>query len=398
MRKGLLCAAGVLCGVFLATGVSAGKGGADSKARVLSPMRIAGAFALTGGGAALDREAADGAKLAVREINAGGGVLGRTIEFIVKDTQYKADEAARVGKQFVELERVVAGIGFADTDSVLAIGPSFQARGIPFVSVGATSPGLPQQVGDTLFLACFGDNTQAAAGAEFALKNFGKTAYLLWDKDMDFTVLLAGYFKTHFQSIGGSVVLEDRYDDRTTDFSGHVARIKALPEKPDFYYVSAMPYNVGEVIRQLREAGITGPIMGGDGYDTPDLIKMAGPASDNVYFTTHALMDPEHGTVPIRNFIAAFRNEYYRSPANAFAALGYDAMRLVADAASRAGSAEPAAIRKALEQTTDFPGVTGSITLSPGSHVPRKGVTLIQVKEGRLTRAGEIVPREPPSP
>src|SRR5690242_11471559 len=154
------------------------------------PINIGGGFALTGDESALDLPAANGAKLAAKEINAAGGVLGRPIELVVHDTQYKMDLTAQVAKQFVEQDHVIGVIGFTDTDSVLAAGPTIQKAGLPFITAGATSPKIPTQVGNEMFLACFGDNVQAAAGAEYAFKNFGKNGYLLWDKGVEYTTLL----------------------------------------------------------------------------------------------------------------------------------------------------------------------------------------------------------------
>jgi branched-chain amino acid transport system substrate-binding protein len=362
------------------------------------PIKIGGGFALTGDESALDLPAANGAKLAAKEINAAGGVLGRPIDLIIHDSQYKMDITAQIAKQFVEQDKVVAVIGFTDTDSVLAAGPTIQGAGLPFITAGATSPKIPTQVGDLMFLACFGDNVQAAAGAEYGFKQFGKNAYLLWDKGVEYTTLLGGYFKARFTELGGTIVLEDQYDDKATDFSAQIAKVKALPQQPDFYYIAAMPYNVGPVIKQFRDAGITGPIVGGDGYDTPDLVSVAGRAAENVFFTTHALMDPTGGTEGIKKFIAAYKAEYGHDPENAFAALGYDTMYLLADAIKRAGSTDAAAIKKAIEETRSFPGITGSISFSPTAHVPQKGVTIIAVKDGKFTLAAEVVPEKVPAP
>ncbi|MEW5960879.1 MAG: ABC transporter substrate-binding protein, partial [Chloroflexota bacterium] len=318
-------------------------------------------------------------------------------DLIVHDSQYKMDVTAQIAKQFVEQDKVVAVIGFTDTDSVLASGPTIQAAQIPFITAGATSPKIPNQVGDQMFLACFGDNVQAAAGAEYGFKNYGKNAYLLWDKGVEYTTLLGGYFKDRFTELGGTIVLEDQYDDDATDFSAQIAKIKALPEQPDFYFISAMPYNVGPVVKQFRDAGLTGPIVGGDGYDTPDLLSVAGPAAENVFFTTHALIDSTGGTEGIKKFIAAYNKEYSHDPENAFAALGYDTMYLIVDAIKRAGSTDAAAIKKAIEETKDFPGITGSITFG-SSHIPQKGVTIIAVKDGKFTLGAEVVPEKVPAP
>lgn len=371
--------------------------GAPRLSRAADPIKVGGGFALTGDESALDLPAANGAKLAVKEINAAGGVLDRPIELIVRDSKYQMDVTAQIAKQFVEEDKVVAVVGFTDSDSVLASGPIIQKAGLPFITAGATSPKLPDQIGDMMFLACFGDNVQAAAGAEFSFKKFGKTAYLLIDKGVEYTTLLGAYFKARFTELGGTLVLEDTYEDKATDFSAQITKLKALEKQPDFYYIAAMPYNVGPVVKQLRDAGLTGPVVGGDGYDTPDLVSVAGTAAENVFFTTHALIDAKNGTEGIKKFIEAYNKEYKNDPENAFAALGYDSVYLLADAIKRAGSTDAAAIQKALNETKGFKAITGEITFS-GSRVPQKGVTMISIKDGKFTLAQEIVPEKVPSP
>jgi branched-chain amino acid transport system substrate-binding protein len=373
-------------------------GGATTAAAGGGTIKIGGGFALTGDESALDLPAANGAKLAVKEINAAGGVLGSKIDFIVHDSQYKMDVTAQTAKQFVEQDKVPLMIGYTDTDSVLAAGPTFQTAKIPFITVGATSPKIPTQIGDMMFLACFGDNVQAAVGAEYSFKTFGKNAYFLWDKGVEYTTLLGAYFKSRFTELGGTIALEDSYDDKATDFSAQITKIKALTPTPDFFYVAAMPYNIGPIVKQFRDAGITGPIVGGDGYDTPDLVKVAGATTSKVFFTTHALMDSTIGTDGIKKFITAYHAEYGNDPENAFAALGYDSVYLMADAIKRAGGTDSAAVKTAIESTKDFPGITGKITFAAGSHVPQKGVTVIDIEGGKLSLGGEVVPLKVPTP
>jgi len=127
-------------------------------------------------------------------------------------------------------------------------------------------------------------------------------------------------------------------------------------------------------------------------------VQIAGKGADNTYFTTHSLMDPELGTEAVKKFIAAYQAEYNTPPENAFAGLGYDTVKLLADAIRRAGSDDPKAIREALSQTKDLPGVTGTITFQPGSRIPQKGVTVILVKDGKFTLAAEVVPQKVPAP
>jgi branched-chain amino acid transport system substrate-binding protein len=221
------------CSSSSATGAPA-SAGASGGGGTGGTIKIGGGFALTGGESSLDLPAANGAKLAVSEINAAGGVNGSQIDFIVHDSQYKMDVTAQTAKQFVEEDKVPLMVGYTDTDSVLASGPTFQSAKIPFITVGATSPKIPSQVGDMMFLACFGDNVQAAVGAEFSFSKFGKNAYFLWDKGVEYTTLLGQYFKSRFTELGGTIALEDSYDDAATDFSAQITKLKALSPAPDF--------------------------------------------------------------------------------------------------------------------------------------------------------------------
>ncbi len=363
------------------------------------PIKIGAIYNLTGAQASLDAPSANGAKLAVKEINAAGGLLGRQVELVLYDGKTDAATIGNAATQLLESDKVVAMIGFSDTDMTLAAAPIAAKAGIVFVTSGATSPKLPEQVPDYLFMAAFGDNVQAAAGAEYAYNTLkAKTTYLLIDKGMEYTLLLGKYFKERFTELGGEVVLEDTYQTGDKDFSAQITKLKALATMPDILYIASGPDDVGTIVKQFRDAGVDKPIVGGDGYDTPLLVQIAGPGAENVYFTTHSLMDPELGTDAVKKFIAAYQAEYQTPPENAFAGLGYDTVKLVADAIQRAGSADPKAIREALQGTKDLPGVTGAITFQPGVRIPQKGVTIILVKGGKFTLAAEVVPEKVPAP
>ena len=248
-------------------------------------------------------------------------------------------------------------------------------------------------------MACFGDNTQAAAGAEYAHGVLGaETAWLLFDDTTDYTLLLARYFKERYTELGGEIVGEDTYSGGTTDFAAQIERILALPSMPDVLYVAAGPDDIGRLVRQLRDAGIDRPIVGGDGYDTPLLLEQAGTAADEVYFTTHAFLDPDTATPRQGQFIADYRAEYGVAPETAFAALGYDAVMLVADAIERTGSAKRKLIPAALEATDRFPAVTGAISFGPGLRIPEKEVTIVKADAGQLTLAAVLQPQQVPEP
>ena len=363
------------------------------RAYAAETIKIGAPSNLTGTQASIDQPSLNGTKLRTKEINDAGGVLGRQLELVTYDCKSDPTVTATVGSQLINQDKVVAGLGLSDSDYVLAIGPIFQKAGVAFVTPGATSPKLPEQIGDTTFLACFGDNVQAAAGAEFVLQTLkAKNVYLLRDNGSEYTTLLAKYFDEAFIHGGGKIVLRDDYKSGDRSFTAQITKLKAFSPKPEVLFISAQPDDVGLVVKQMRQAGVTQPIMGGDGYDTPLLVQVGGKGATNVYFSTHAYM-AEDGTPAVKKFFVGYKKAYGTVPENAFAALGYDGLGLIADAIKRAGSAEPGKIRDALAASQGYPGVTGSISYRPGIRVPDKTVTIIGVKQGKLSLAGEVKPK-----
>ncbi len=355
-------------------------------------IKIGAPFNVTGALSSVDAPALNGAKVKVKEINDAGGVLGKKLELVIYDTKTDPTVIAATASQLINQDKVPVALGFTDSDSALALGPIFQSAGVAFVTPGATSPKLPEQIGSEMFLACFGDNVQAAAGAEFVLNKLGgKTVYLLRDNSTEYTTLLAKYFEEAYGHGGGQIVLRDDYKAGDKSFTAQITKLKALPVKPDVLYVSAQPDDIGIVVKQMRQAGLTQPIVGGDGYDTPLLLSVGGKAANNVYFSTHAYM-AEDSTPAIVTFYHAYKAAYNTAPENAFAALGYDTVGLIADAITRAGSVDPAKIRDALAATQGYKGITGSISYAPGSRVPQKTVSIIGVKNDRLNLAAEVTP------
>jgi branched-chain amino acid transport system substrate-binding protein len=392
MKKSILVTIFLVFAILVAS-CNAGSQGANA------PIKIGVIYNVTGGQASLDVPSNNGAKLAAKEINAAGGVLGRQIQIVFYDGKSDATVIGNAATQLSETDKVVAMMGFSDSDMTLAAAPIAAKAGIAFVTSGATSPKLPEQVPNYLFLACFGDNVQAAAGAEFAYNTLKyKSVFLLTDQGTEYTKLLSKYFKERYTEMGGQVILEDSYQSGDKDFSAQITKLKGASTQPDFLYIAAQPDDIGTIVKQFRDSGIDKAIMGGDGYDTPLLVQIPGKGATNVYFTTHSLMDKDLGTDPVKKFISAYTTEYGNPPENAFAALGYDTMKLIADAIGRAKSADPKAIRDALAATKDFPGITGKLTYPAGSGVPQKGVTIILVKDQKLTLGAEVVPEKIPAP
>ena len=364
-----------------------------------SPIKIGALYNLQGSQASLDIPSADGAKLAVKEINGKGGINGCQLELVLYDGKTDPEAIKEAARKLVEIDKVTAIIGFSDNDMVLAAAPIAATARTVFLTSGATSPKLPGLVKDYLFLACFGDNVQAAAGAEYACRNLGlKSAALLTDEKMDYTLLLSNYFKDRFVELGGRIVLDGTYQGGARNFSAYISQLKALDKLPDMLYVASGPDDIGAIVKELRQAGFHMPIMGGDAYDTPLLCETAGKYADGVYFTTHALLDEKAGTGQSRRFISAYRDEYKKLPEHAFAALGYDAVCILAEALKKArpGSAEP--IVTALLETRNLSTVTGEISYENGSRIPRKSVTVVVIRDGKPAAAAVVMPEKAPAP
>ncbi|MFH1137245.1 MAG: ABC transporter substrate-binding protein [Pseudomonadota bacterium] len=347
------------------------------------PIKLAALYNLTGGMSSIDAPALDGAKLKAREINAAGGLLGgRMIELIGIDT--KTDlPAAAAGARAALSQGVVAGLGYGDTNFVLAAAPLFQEKGTPFVTSGATHPELPHRIGDCLFMAAFGDDDQAHAIADYAHQDLGARNIAVWtDNSMDFTKALSRFFKERFTLLGGKIVREDFFAMGDQDFSAQIAELRNANPKPDAVFISAIPMEAGLTVKQIRQAGLKLPLVGGDGFDTELIASLPGEElADDVYFSTHAYRGDDRPEVAA--FIESYKKEYGRAPENAFAALGYDAVGLIADALARAGGTEGAKLKNALARTSNYQGVTGEIAYTRPSRVPVKNVSIIGLHHGR---------------
>lgn len=319
--------------------------------------------------------------MATAQINAHGGVLGRDLELIAADSRSRPGAVARAVRTLIRDRQVVALGGLNDSTLALAAGPVAQRSGIPFVTSGATLPTLPKRIGNTFFMAAFGDNTQAQAVADLARNNLhAHSAFVLVDRGSDFTRALARFFRQGFAERGGTITGELSYTSGERDFGAAMAAIRAQSPPPDVLFFSGLPSEAGALVRQARAAGLTQPILSGDGFDTPLIGRRAGALADDVFYSTHVALDSPARR--IRRFVAAYRKRYGRRPENAIAALGYDTARLLADAIRRARSDEPTAIRRALAATRHFPMVTGTVSYAPGRRTPVKPVTIIRVQDG----------------
>lgn len=329
---------------------------------------------LTGPIATFGQSVDKGVRMAVDEINAKGGLLGMKIELIVEDNQAKAEESANIARKFIEQDKVVAILGPVISSNTLAAAPIAQQSKVPLLSPTATNPRVTQ-IGNYIFRACFIDDFQGLVMARFARTGLGKRAgkaAILFEKTSDYSIGLAKYFKEEFVRLGGKIVAEESFSSGDQDFSAQLTKIKG--KNPDVLYVPSYYDTAGLIIKQARELGINVPILGGDGFDSPQLAELAGKENlKNCYFSGHFFSGSS--APQVKTFVANYKKRYNAVP-DMLAALGYDAAYMLADAIKRAGKVDRTAIRDALAATKNLKLVTGTISLDENRN-PVKSAVII---------------------
>lgn len=334
--------------------------------------------ALTGPIASFGQSTHKGVTLAVEEINAAGGVLGKQIRLVVEDDQGKPEEALTAVTKLISKDRVVALIGEFASSNSLAAAPFAQQSRIPMLSHGSTNPKVTQ-VGDYIFRACFIDPFQGEVMAKFASASLGlKRVAILRDIKSDYSVGLADYFTRSFTAAGGQIVADESYSAGDKDFNAQLTSIRQ--KNPDAIFIPGYYTEIGLIARQTRRLGIQAVLLGGDGWDSEKLWEIGGDALNGSFFSNHYSVD--NPDPAIQAFVEKFRERHGHAP-DALAALGYDATRMLVAAIARAGSDDPKAIRDALAATRDFPGITGVITLNENRDAVKSAVVL-EVRDGKF--------------
>jgi len=350
------------------------------------PVKLGFFMSITGRDASFGEASLRGARLAVDELNAAGGILGRPVELVVEDNRSAPGESATAAKKLISRDRVVALIGECSSARTLEAAPVAQAAGVPLISPASTNPKVTQ-VGDAVFRVCFIDPFQGDVIATFARRRLGlKRAALLVDATAPYSVGLAEYFTKTFTALGGEVVATQKYAAADTDFRAQLTAIRAA--QPDAIFLPGYYVAAGLVARQAKQLGLTATLLGGDGFEAPQLLEIGGEALEGVYYSTH--FATENTGAASRAFVAAYRARHDTVP-NGLSALTYDAIKLVADAARRAGTTEKSALRAALAATKDFPGVTGRTTINAHRDAD-KDAAIITVKNGELVFVETIRP------
>ncbi len=326
---------------------------------------------MTGAEATFGISTKQGIELAVEEYNKAGGLLGKQIELKAYDNQGKPEEARLSVEKLINVDNVVAVIGEVASTRSLAAAPVAQQYKVPMISPSSTNP-LVTQKGDYIFRVCFIDPFQGEVMAKFAFNSLKlKKAAILRDSKSDYSMGLANYFIKTFESLGGTVVADEKFVSGDVDFKAQLTSLKN--KSPDFIFIPGYYTEVGLIARQAREAGIKVPMLGGDGWDSDKLLEIGGKAVEGSYFSNHYTVEDPRPEV--QNFIKNYHTKFGINP-DALAASGYDAARVLFEAITRAGSIEGAKVRDALAATKDFNGATGIITINEQRDATKSAVVL----------------------
>ncbi|WP_293690034.1 ABC transporter substrate-binding protein [uncultured Phascolarctobacterium sp.] len=382
----VLAAGAVFMGAL--TGCGGGSKGADG-----DTIKVGGLLEMTGGSASFGISGKNGIDLALKKINEKGVLGGKKLSLVVADTKSEASEATNGMQKLISQDKVVAVIGPNQSSAVIASGAINNGAKVVDITPMGTNPDVTvdpktKQVKPYSFRTCFIDPFQGTVMASFASNELKvKKAAIYIDNTSDYAKGLAQFFKENFVKNGGQVVIEEAYLQKDTDFKSTLTKIKAA--QPDFIYIPGYYQEVGLIVKQAREMGITVPMAGGDGWDSAKLPEIAGKAAlENTFFSS--LYSPDDTSDLNKEFVAEYKKAYNTNP-DVFAALAYDSTLLVAKAIEDAGSADPAKIAEAMAKIKGFKGVSGEVTFNE-EHNPIKSAVIIEHKDGKQTFKTKVNP------
>ncbi len=366
-----------------------GCGGSEDDA---NKIKLGVVSEMTGANATYGNSIVNGIQLAVKEQNAKGGLLNKQIEIVVADDKSEPAEAANAMSKLINQDNVKAVMGIFPSSNAIAAANVSESSKIPFLAIGATNPKVTVNDDGTVkphtFRVCFIDPFQGTVGANFVYNELGaKTAAIYIDNSSDYAKGLAAAFKDAYTAAGGTVIDEESYLQKDTDFKSVLTKIKAAA--PDVVYVPGYYEEVGKIIKQARELGINIPFVGGDGWDSPKLAEIAGSeALNNTYFTNHYSVDSSDDAS--KAFVENYNKEYGQNP-DACAVLGYDGANLMIETITKAGVYDAAKITEILAATKDFNAVTGKTSLNE-THDAVKSAVILEYKDGKQTYRATVNP------
>lgn len=399
-HRKLLSAAGLCASVLLVAACGGGTADSDSGEGTSGggsgePLVVGFAGGLTGDAAVGDVAALEGMEYCAEQANAAGGVDGHPIELIAKDMKSDTALGGTVAQELID-SGVDILVGPAFPGMAVGVVQAAAAAGIPVMTAVATQPEYTVVGGVPVYMAAFGDNVQAAAAAEFALKQGAKTSFTVSSPDLTYTSNTPKFFVEVFEAGGGTNLGDVTFSLGQTDFSAQVTQIANLPEQPEVIYTAMFPPDTSNFIRALRAAGVESRIIGADGFDTTALLDAGADAVEGTWFSTHGWN--AEGTA-FSEYVAGVEAANGAPPeAPALSALGCTTIQIIEAAVTAAGSVEPAAIAAALANLDNVETVTGTISYVGTTGVPSKSVTIGAIENGVFVFKETIIPANIPQP
>lgn len=374
MKKGLSL---LVAGVMVATAFTACSNTGSSANS--DTIVIGGLAPLTGSVSQYGISTSNGAKLAIKEINEAGGILGKQVDFVLYDEKGDAVEAVTQYDRLVQKDNIVALIGDITTKPTIAVAQKAAQDNIPMITPTGTGASITE-IGNNIFRACFTDPFQGELMANYATDKLGaKTAAVLYDTGDDYSTGIAEAFKQEAGTLGLEVVAYEGYTTGSTDFNAQLTKIKSV--NPDVIMVPCYYQDASQIIVQARKMGITSQFLGSDGWD--GVLQQLDPSNyeylnDSFYCNQYSLGQPSEA---LQKFIDAYTTEYGADTLSMFAVLGYESAYIMAAAIENAGSTDSDAIVAALKNL-DYQGVSGSISYKGGND-PVREVYMIEFVDGK---------------
>ena len=352
-------------------------GNANNAGATGDTIKIGGLAPLTGDVSVYGVAVDNGVKMAVEEINADGGVLGKQIEYIVYDEKGDATEAVNAYNKLVQSDNVVAIVGDVTSKPTLAVAQQAAKDKIPLITASGTAENITQ-AGENIFRACFIDPFQGELMASYASKKLEKkTAAIIYNISDDYSKGLYEAFEAAAGDLGIEVVQVEGYGKGTVDFKAQLTNIKS--KNPDVIFLPVYYQDVALIAVQAKELGIEAQFLGADGWDgvIGQVDESNMDAVNGAYFCSQYSAQSDDPN--LQAFLSKYK-ETYGMDASQFAVLGYDAMKMLAQAISEAGSTDSAAITSAMA-AIDFTSLTGHMTFDENRN-PVKSAAITQIDNG----------------
>lgn len=334
-------------------------------------IKIGEVGSMTGSEATFGLSTHNGIMLAVKQLNAAGGIAGKKVEVVSLDDQGKPEEAAVAMNKLINQDKVVAILGEVASSRSLAMAPIAQTHKIPMISPSSTNPKVTEQ-GDYIFRVCFIDPFQGTVMAKFAWESLkAKKVAILRDVKNDYSVGLADYFAETFKKLGGEIVIDQSYSAGDMDFKSQLTAIRS--KNPEAIFVPGYYTEVGLISIQAKGLGLNAPLLGGDGWDSPKLTEIGGESINGSYFANH--YSAEDQAPEVQRFIKEYKEMFGVTP-DGLAAMGYDAALVLFDAMKRSPQLTTPQIRDAIAATQKFKAVTGLISMDAKRNPVKSAVVL----------------------